>query len=133
MAGYSSTPLEKKLGLKPGQRVRFLNAPEHYDGLFTEKPAVRPVGPGEPAELIHWFVNELAEFEALLPELKANLTPSGALWVSWYKKSAERPTDLTEDLVRAAALAIGLVDVKVCAVDECWSGLKLVIPVKDRR
>lgn len=133
MAGYSGTPLETKLGLKAGQRVLLLDAPPDYDGLFVEKPAVQPVAEGEQAELIHWFVNDRAEFERLLPELKTRLTPAGALWVSWYKKAARRPTELTEDLVRAAALAIGLVDVKVCAVDESWSGLKLVIPVKNRR
>lgn len=132
MSGYSGTPLEKKLGLKTGQRTLLLNAPAHYDELFVEKPATQPVADGEQADLVHWFVNELAEFERRLPELKTRLTPAGALWVSWYKKSAKRPTELTEDRIRAAALAIGLVDVKVCAVDEEWSGLKLVIPVKNR-
>jgi len=132
MAGYSGTPLETKLGLKAGQRARVLNAPANYDALFTEKPAVEPVAEGEKADLIHWFFNERAEIERLLPALKTSLTPTGARWVSWYKKAAKRPTELTEDLIRAAALAIGLVDVKVCAVDKRWSGLKLVIPVKNR-
>ena len=133
MTGYSGTPLEKKLGLRADQRVLLLNAPTDYDELFTEKPTTQPVAEGEKADLIHWFVNEQAAFERLLPGLKASLTPTGALWVSWYKKAAKRPTELTEDLIRAAALAIGLVDVKVCAVNELWSGLKLVIPVKSRR
>lgn len=133
MAGYSGTPLATKLGLKAGQRVLLFNAPDNYEELFVEKPVFAPVADGEKVDLIHWFVNDLAEFERRLPELKTRLTPSGALWVSWYKKAAKRPTELTEDLVRAAALTIGLVDVKVCAVDESWSGLKLVIPVKNRR
>ncbi len=135
MAGYSSTPLTKKLGIKPGSSIRLINAPAHYFSLFTDMPADVDFAsePGPDKDLIHFFTTELAEIETLLPDLKSEIAPAGIIWVSWPKKAAKVPTDVTEDLIRNTALAAGLVDVKVCAVDEVWSGLKLVIPVKDRK
>ena len=128
--GCSGTPLIKKLGLKPGLPALVLNAPEQY-------PAWLGPGYGEahwfctpetPLAFIHVFVSERAELRHLLAGLLPRLRPEGMLWVSWPKKAAKLPTDLSEDAVRAEALPLGLVDVKVCAVSEIWSGLKLVIP-----
>lgn len=118
MAGYSGTPLEQKLGIKDGARVLALGAPDDY--AFAN--ATRG-----PADVVHLFARSLAELDKLLPKARKAMKPDGALWVSWYKKAAKIPTDVTEDLIRTRALAGGLVDVKVCAVDEQWSGLKLVI------
>ena len=118
MAGYSGTPLARKLGIKEGSRVLAIGAPKDY--AFTT------VAKG-PADIVHLFVTSLAELDKQLPRARKAITTDGALWVSWYKKAAKIPTDVTEDLIRARALATDLVDVKVCAVDEQWSGLKLVV------
>ena len=118
MAGYSGTPLKQKLGIKDGDRVLVLGAPDSY--------AFATVTQG-PADVVHVFVKTLAELDKQLPEARKAMTADGMIWVSWYKKAAKIPTDVTEDLIRARALATDLVDVKVCAVDERWSGLKLVI------
>ncbi|KAB2879058.1 DUF3052 family protein [bacterium] len=132
--GYSGTPLAKKLGYKDRFKVRLIGAPSHYLNLFSDlPPTVEFVKETKSKkDLIHYFVVEAAVLKKELPALKKKLQPDGMIWVSWYKKSAKMPTDITEDIIRAVALKIGLVDVKVCAVDEQWSGLKLVIPVKDR-
>ncbi len=133
-AGYSGTPLAKKLGIKEGMTVRLVNSPPHYYGLFSDMPpVVLTDNPAAEKDFIHYFETKLSALEKNLPALKKELRPDGALWVSWYKKSAKIPTDITEDAIRKVALDNGLVDVKVCAVDELWSGLKLVIPLKDRR
>jgi 2-methylisocitrate lyase-like PEP mutase family enzyme len=133
-AGYSGTPLAKKLGLKDGQKIRLVNAPDHYRTLFDAWPrAILEIADKAAIkDFIHYFTRYAAMFRGDLPALKKELAPAGILWISWPKKSAKVATDVTENVIRDAALAIGLVDVKVCAVDETWSGLKLVIPVKDR-
>jgi len=135
MAGYSGTPLAKKLGIKSKACVRLINAPGHYMQLFTDMPAdVYFTGDEEvKKDVIHLFTKEHNELLDLLPTLKEQIKPDGMIWVSWPKKASKVATDITEDKIRNFALGIGLVDVKVCAVDEVWSGLKLVIPVKDRK
>jgi hypothetical protein len=136
--GYSGTPLPRKLGLKPGQAVAFVNLPGELAALAEAEPfaAVARVHGGEALplglDLIHAFYLGAADFKADLPVLKAAIKQNGVIWISWPKKAARIPTDLTEDVIRNAALAGGLVDVKVCAVSEVWSGLKLVIPVAAR-
>ena len=133
-AGYSGTPLAKKLGIKPGFKITLINAPEHYLGLFTDMPPDVVFVSDENAlkDLIHLFVKDKAEYMALLPKLKTQIVQNGSIWVSWPKKASKVSTDITEDIIRNYALETGLVDVKVCAVDEVWSGLKLVIRLKDR-
>jgi hypothetical protein len=135
MAGYSSSPLGKKLGLKSGQTILLLNVPAHYRDLFTDFPdAVRPAAGGEKnIDFIHLFTKEKKELLTLLPLLKGRLSQNGMIWISWPKKASGLSTDVSENVVREVALQTGLVDVKVCAVDELWSGLKLVIRLKDRR
>lgn len=134
-AGYSGTPLVKKLGIKTGFCIRLLNPPPHYFNLLDNLPDALKFIENETDKIdfAHFFVNEIALFEDQLPLLRNQLKPDGMIWVSWYKKAAKKPTELTEDVVRDTALALGLVDVKVCAVDADWSGLKLVIRVRDRQ
>lgn len=135
MTGYSGTPLAKKLGIKPAFKIRLINTPDHYIQLFTDLPAeLYFENDGKTGkDLIHFFTIRHDELLALLPVLKTQIKPNGMIWVSWPKKAAKITTDVTEDIIRQLAIKIGLVDVKVCAVDETWSGLKLVIPVKDRK
>ena len=128
MAGYSGTPLAKKLGIKPGTKLFTVAAPGHYDELLAPLPDdVKRVRKIDAADVAHLFVTARArldkELRAALPKMKQD----AALWISWPKKSAKVETDITEDTVREVALPLGLVDIKVCAVDEIWSGLKLVI------
>jgi len=135
MAGYSGKPLFEKLGLKIGQRAFVWNAPEDYHSeLEPLKSSIdlksRLNGP---LDFIHFFSTSKGELEQRLPKLKQELDHSGCVWVSWPKKSSGVATDLTENVVRDLALSCGLVDVKVCAVDETWSGLKLVYRLKDRK
>jgi len=134
MAAYSSTPLAKKLGIKNGFRIRLINEPDYYFNLFTDLPTDIKILADKKSKknFIHLFVKTLNELEKYIHELKNEIEPDGIIWVSWYKKSAKIHTDVTEDKIRATALSIGLVDIKICAIDEVWSGLKLVIPVKDR-
>lgn len=134
MAGYSDTPLAKKLGIKTGAKVMLLNAPDNYLQLFTDLPAdVYFVGGADvKKDVIHVFTKQQDEFLRVLPQLIKQIKPDGMIWVSWPKKASKVVTDITEDVIRNFAVEIGLVDIKVCAVDETWSGLKLVIPVKDR-
>ena len=133
-AGYSGTPLEKKLGLKPGFVIRLLNTPDYYFDLFTQFPEILmpEEDPIVKKDFVHFFTKESRELQQVLPELKKEIKQNGMIWVSWPKKASKVPTDITEDTIRDLALTIGLVDVKVCAADQVWSGLKLVIPVKDR-
>lgn len=133
--GYSGTPLIKKLGIKAHHRIYLHNAPENYLTLLGELPeaVVFLDSLSEKANVIHAFVKSIAELETALFEFKNKIVENGAIWISWYKKASRIPTDVTEDVIRATALALGLVDVKVCAVDEKWSALKIVIRVKDRR
>jgi len=126
-AGYSGTPLGKKLGLKPGQTAWFAGMPASVRVEIGDVGVVELERPAAGLDLVHVFVTERAELETLLAELRALVAPAGVLWVSWPKKAAGVPTDVTEDVIRELALPLGWVDVKVCAVDEVWSGLKLVI------
>jgi hypothetical protein len=133
-SGYSGTPLAKKLGIKSGFTVCLVDAPGYYHSLFDDMPAdVNFTNDlNTPKDLVHFFVKEKETFLTLLPQLKQEIKPNGMIWVSWPKKASKVVTDITEDTVRNYALSINLVDIKVCAVDEIWSGLKLVIPVKLR-
>lgn len=135
MTGYSGTPLAKKLGIKPGFRIKLINAPHHYMELFTDLPPNLYFDdtPVSQKDFIHFFTLNKDELLIRLPLLKGQIKSEGMIWISWPKKASKVITDVTEDLVRDTALKSGLVDIKVCAVDETWSGLKLVIPVKDRK
>lgn len=134
-AGYSGTPTARKLGLKPGLKVTVLNAPDDYVRLLKGVPAgvdLRSSLRGA-CDIVHIFVAREADLTGRVGAMRKAIAPDGAIWVSWPKRSSKMPTDLTEDVVRRVALAHGLVDVKVCAVDDTWSGLKLVIPLAARR
>lgn len=133
--GYSGTPLFKKLGIKSGHLVYLKNAPNDYFELLDEIPnEVHFVeNLDERVDLIHFFTNDFNEFAELINEFQNQIKDDGMIWVSWYKKAAKLPTELTEDLIRETALKLKLVDVKVCAVDEKWSGLKLVIRKENRK
>ncbi len=127
-SGYSGTPLVKKLGIKPDFQIRLIDIPKNYFqllGPFPEGVTVHQEG-GVDFDFIHLFVKTAAMLERQLPVQMHAIKKKGMIWVSWYKKSAKIPTDVTEDTIRDMALSLGLVDVKVCAVDEKWSGLKLV-------
>ncbi len=134
-AGYSGKPLVKKLGIKSGFRVALLRAPAGYRELLGELPAAVTID-SDLASADYDFVQAFyvwrADYAADFPRLKAAIRKSGMLWISWYKKAAKMPTDITEDVVRSVALAGGLVDVKVAAIDAQWSGLKLVYRRRDR-
>lgn len=134
MAGYSQTPLIKKLGLKEGSRIIILNAPENYSQTLGELPPAVFVADTltGPLDFIHFFTTRREALAAEFPRLKQTLAPNGMLWISWPKRSSKVETDLTEDIIRAIGLENGLVDVKVAAVDEVWSGLKFVYRLKDR-
>jgi len=133
-AGYSNASLVKKLGIKPGLKVRFIDPPEHYFDLLEGLPADIEVleDASVNADFIHYFTKRAADLERDLADLKKAIVSNGAIWISWPKKASKVPTDITEDVIRNHALSVGLVDIKVCAVDAVWSGLKLVIRVKDR-
>lgn len=129
MAGYSGTPLARKLGISEGHEVCAVGAPEGYRALLQPLPSgVRFVAAATRAtDLVHLFTKSRAELAEALIAYRAKLAPDAAVWISWPKKSAKVPTDVTEDVVRDVALPLGFVDVKVCAVDDVWSGLKLVV------
>jgi len=133
-AGYSRTPLAKKLGIKDGFKIKLVNAPGYYLKLFPDFPKQTKliIDDQTNVDFVHFFCTNVADLNARISSLKNQLHPAGMIWVSWYKKSAKIATDVTEDIIRQIAIQNGLVDIKVCAVDEKWSGLKLVIPVKDR-
>jgi hypothetical protein len=132
-AGYSTRSLADKLGFRPGMRAALLAAPDGYDATLGPLPgvAVERAARGR-FDLVQLFVDRARDLERRLPALRRAIAPDGMLWVSWPKKASGVATDITEDTVRDRALAHGLVDVKVCAVDATWSGLKLVIPLEDR-
>ncbi|EHQ28624.1 DUF3052 family protein [Mucilaginibacter paludis] len=134
-AGYSGTPLAKKLGIKAGFKVMLVNAPEYYPDLFTDLPPdiVFVNDAHQLKDLIHIFVDDKAGYLAQLPLIKTQIVQNGSIWVSWPKKASKIKTDITEDVIRNYALQTGLVDVKVCAVNEVWSALKLVIRLADRK
>lgn len=133
-AGYSGTPLLKKLGLRDDLRVRLLHQPADYYEWLRADISGQVAAPGQVPDWVHLFASSQTVFEKEMRSLakvwKAN--PRIVIWVSWYKKSSGIATDLTEDLIRGYALKNGLVDIKVCAVSECWSGLKLVVPLNKR-
>lgn len=133
MAGYSKRSLIDKLGLKPGFKICLLNTPAGYDQTLGELPPVTPVESlAGPLDFIHFFTREQAELEHRFPQLKEALAQTGMLWISWPKKAAKMETDLDENIIRELGLAHGLVDIKVAAIDETWSGLKFVYRKKDR-
>ncbi len=128
-AGYSGTPLVRKLGFKPGMRAHYVDAPEQFVQLVGELPDGARVlrrASGE-LDLAMLFVTESSALARGLASLQPKLVPAGMIWVAWPKRASRVPTDITEDVVREIALPRGLVDVKVCAIDEVWSGLKLVV------
>jgi hypothetical protein len=133
MAGYSGTPLLKKLGVKDDFKVAFVNAPEGYvNALELPAAAIVSSRSKRPLDFVQLFVKNRDELERKFPQYSAKLTPSAMFWISWPKKSSGVATDLTEDVIRAIGLANGMVDVKVCAVDDIWSGLKFVFRLQDR-
>jgi hypothetical protein len=134
MAGYSGTPLVKKLGIKPGTTVYCYQPPTNYFDLVFPLPAdiVIKERLSGPVDFIHVFVKDKNSFVKVFAQCQKRLKKDGMLWVSWPKRSSKIPTDLDENVIRDFGLEQGLVDVKVCAVDEVWSGLKFVIRVKDR-
>ncbi len=134
-AGYSGKPLAKKLGITRGQRLAFIDPPEGYVaglGRMPEGASIVEASAGE-LDLVQMFVKDRAVLDRQLPHLRGRIRKSGMIWISWPKRSSKMQTDVTEDLVRATGLKCGLVDVKICSVDETWSGLRFVIRLKDRR
>jgi hypothetical protein len=133
-SGYSGTPLAKKLGIKPGFNILLINQPDYYLNLFTDLPKDISINKNTSAKknFIHYFARNVKELVKDIPLLRDKIVSDGMIWVSWYKKSSKIPTDVTEDIIRDIALKNKLVDVKVCAIDETWSALKLVIRIKDR-
>ena len=136
MAGYSGTPLWKKLGYKTGMSAYVDGGPENYRSLL-ELPSDVAVTWARSAksdiEFVHLFATSASELKAKLKSYRTKIVPDGVIWVSWPKKSSSVKTDITEDTIRDVALPMGLVDIKVCAVDEVWSGLKLMIRKEERR
>jgi hypothetical protein len=135
VAGYSGTPLPRKLGIKPGHRLALLGAPDGFEGeVLGELPdgvsVVRRTG-GK-ADVIVSFHTRRSELEARLPALRALMEPAAGLWIAWPKRASQVETDITEDALREIALPTGLVDNKVCAIDARWSGLRLVIRLSAR-
>lgn len=133
-SGYSGTPLAKKLSLKDGMRIWWDRMPDSVvQEIAAEGPQLRQLsGPEAPIEAAHIFVTKRTDLATKLHAILPLLAPTGFIWVSWPKKASKVPTDITEDTIREIALPLGLVDVKVCAVDEVWSGLKLVIRRQNR-
>lgn len=129
MAGYSGTPLAKKLGIKAGSRVLAAGAPDSYRAALEPLPESVTFAKklADSVDVIHVFATRRAKLASALAEYRRAMRADASLWVSWPKKAAKVATDITEDTVREVALPLGLVDVKVCAVDDVWSGLKLVI------
>ena len=127
-AGYSGTPLQRKLGFKPGDTAAFLDAPDHLDDLFGTLDGVTVTRSlhGR-ADVVLCFVTARKEIERRAARLREAIAPDGMVWVCWPKRASKVPTDMTEDVVRDVLLPTGLVDVKVAAVDETWSGLKLMV------
>jgi hypothetical protein len=135
MAGYSDTPLAQKLGIKPSMTVVVINQPADYrqllgegaDGVeFSDRTSTD-------SRFVHLFTTRRSELEKQLSRLRKEIPDTGTIWVSWPKKSAGVPTDVTEDVIRAIALPLGFVDVNVCAIDETWSGLKLMVRSSERK
>jgi hypothetical protein len=135
VSGYSGTPLARKLGIKPGFRIKTFRPPSNYSELLAPLPedVVISGGVKPPVDLWHLFVRSRKELAAKLPRCRDEIRTDGMIWASWPKRASGVETDLTEDVIREVAFPLQLVDVKVCAVDETWSGLKLVIRREHRR
>ena len=134
VTNFDAADLAKKLGIKEGFSIKLINAPAYYLKLFLDFPSDTTIikDSKTKVDFIHFFPFNAEELNNKILVLKNQLKPDGMIWISWYKKSAKIATDVTEDIIRSIALKNGLVDIKVCAVDESWSALKLVIPLKDR-
>jgi hypothetical protein len=134
MAGYSGTPLAKKLGIKPAMRLVAIDAPAEYRDWLGELPTGATIlpKPVTPLHAVHVFVRQKSHLGKHLTACRGQLEQSGFIWVSWPKRASKVETDITEDVVREVALPLGFVDIKVCAVSDVWSGLKLVIRKRER-
>ena len=135
MAGYSGTPLVNKLGIRSNEKIAAINPPANYAQLLVGLPdgAIITTRAAKAARFVHLFVTRRADLAKRLAALRTTLDPAGILWISWPKKAARMSTDITEDTIREVALPFGFVDVKVCAVDETWSGLKLMVRRTERK
>ncbi len=135
MAGYSGTPLLKKLGIAPGMKIQLLNPPVNYYELLAMDIGHQLCTKDEIPDLVHMFATNNQIFESCMESVSSfrKKNPRIMVWVSWYKKSAKIPTDITEDTIRIFALKHDWVDIKVCAVNEVWSALKLVVPINKRK
>jgi len=137
MAGYSGTPLPKKLGIREGHRVALLHAPAGFEKILGDLPGAVTLQAGLAGtaafDVILVFVTRRADLARQLASMRRRMDPAAGLWVAWPKKASKVPTDMTEDVVREITLPTGLVDNKVCAIDETWSGLRLVIRLEHRR
>lgn len=135
-AGYSGTPLPRKLGIGDGDEVALIGAPEHFEDTLGELPDVSSLhtdlADDARYDVILAFVTQRSELEAELPRLRARMAPACGLWIAWPKRASRMPTDMTDQVVRDVALPTGLVDNKVCAIDDTWSGLRLVIRRENR-
>lgn len=131
-AGYSGTPLIKKLGIKPGTKLALINPPDNYMELLDADVNGQLAQKNEKPDMIHLFAKDRKALDKGLQQAKKIMHPNTAIWISWYKKSSGIATDVTEDIIREHILPMGLVDIKVCAVSDAWSGLKCVVPVKLR-
>ena len=132
MAGYSGTPLPKKLGISPGARLRFVAAPNEFAAALGPLPAGVRFAARCPADVVVFFTERRADLDRRFARLARGLDRAGGLWIAWPKKASGVPTDLDENAVRKIGLAAGLVDNKVCAIDETWSGLRFVVRLADR-
>lgn len=135
MVGYSGTPLAKKLGIQEGTKLHLVRAPKDYLRIIAPVPAGVKVASrmSGDIDIVHIFSTQKSQLIQALRVCLDKLKPNGAIWVSWPKKASKVTTDITEDMIREIALPVGLVDIKVCAVDEVWSGLKLVIRKENRK
>ena len=135
MAAYAGTPLAKKLGIKEGFRVRTKNEPPHYRKIVAPLPGNVTISSSarKDVDLWHLFTQSSRELKDVLPKAMNQISQNGMIWVSWPKRSSGVSTDVTENIIRKIALPLGLVDIKVCAVDDVWSGLKLVIRSSNRK
>lgn len=134
-SGYSGTPLAKKLGLKPPLKLLTINAPKEYKSWLGDLPkgVKLMTKPQKPVQAVHIFATEKILLDITLFRLRKEIRQDAFVWISWPKKSSKVPTDITEDTIREIALPLGFVDIKVCAVSDVWSGLKLVIRKSERK
>ena len=134
-AGYSGTPLEKKLGIKEGAVIRLINQPAYYKDLFSSLPKALTTTDDRTIkkDIIHYFVKDKEKFIIDIYDLKTELKENGMIWISWPKKSSKIQHDINENDIRTIGIQSGLVDIKVCAVDADWSALKFVIPLRNRK